>query len=105
MGFEKGNKMSKGRPKGALNRSTEMIKLSIARAVDNTLNTLSTDLDKIRKDDPERAIQLALKLMEFTIPKLKSVDLKGTVDVNQKIQQISIHILDGAANTDKQNIQ
>ena len=44
MAFEKGNKLSKGRPKGAVNRSTEMIKLSLARAVDNTLSTLSKDL-------------------------------------------------------------
>ncbi len=32
MGFQPGNKLSKGRPKGAINRSTEMMKLSIARA-------------------------------------------------------------------------
>jgi hypothetical protein len=44
MAFEKGNKLSKGRPKGAVNRSTEMMKVTIARAIDNTLNTLSTEL-------------------------------------------------------------
>ena len=60
MGFQKGNKLSTGRPKGAINRSTEMMKLTIARAVDNTLNTLSADLEKIRKEDPERAIELEI---------------------------------------------
>ena len=58
MAFVKGDtRINKsGRPKGALNRSTEMMKLTIARAVDNTLNTLSTDLEKIKKKDPERAM-------------------------------------------------
>jgi hypothetical protein len=90
MAFEKGNKLSKGRPKGAVNRSTEMMKVTIARAIDNTLNTLSTDLEKIKKKDPERAIELALKLMEFTLPKLSRTELKA--EVEQRIQQIQVNI-------------
>ena len=88
--FEPGHKLSKGRPKGSLNRSTEMMKLNIARAVDNTLNTLSEALEKIRKDDTERAIELALKLMEFTIPKLSRTEMKAEID--HRVQQISINI-------------
>jgi hypothetical protein len=90
MAFEKGNKLSKGRPKGAVNRSTEMMKVTIARAIDNTLNTLSADLEKIKKKDPERAIELALKLMEFTLPKLSRTELKA--EVEQRIQQIQVNI-------------
>ena len=90
MGFTKGHKLATGRPKGAINRSTEMMKLTIARAVDNTLNTLSADLEKIRKEDPERAIELALKLMEFTLPKLSRTELKGEID--QRIHTISLNI-------------
>jgi hypothetical protein len=90
MAFQKGHKLATGRPKGAINRSTEMMKLTIARAVDNTLNTLSADLEKIRKEDPERAIELALKLMEFTLPKLSRTEMKAEID--HKIQQISVNI-------------
>jgi len=90
MPFQKGHNLAKGRPKGAINRSTEMMKLTIARAVDNTLNTLSADLEKIRKDDPERAIELALKLMEFTLPKLSRTEMKAEID--QRIQSISVNI-------------
>jgi hypothetical protein len=90
MAFTKGNKLSTGRPKGAINRSTEMMKLTIARAVDNTLNTLSADLDKIRKDDPERAIELALKLMEFTLPKLSRTEMKA--EIEQRIHSINVNI-------------
>jgi hypothetical protein len=90
MAFTKGHKLATGRPKGAINRSTEMMKLTIARAVDNTLNTLSADLDKIRKDDPERAIELALKLMEFTLPKLSRTEMRAEID--QRIHSISVNI-------------
>jgi hypothetical protein len=88
--FEPGHKLAKGRPKGALNRSTEMMKITIARAIDNTLNTLSADLEKIKKKDPERAIELALKLMEYTLPKLSRTEVKA--EIEQKIQQISVNI-------------
>jgi hypothetical protein len=90
MAFQKGHKLATGRPKGAINRSTEMMKLTIARAVDNTLNTLSADLDKIRKDDPERAIELALKLMEYTLPKLSRTEVRAEID--QRIHSISVNI-------------
>jgi hypothetical protein len=90
MPFQKGHKLSKGRPHGALNRSTEEAKLTIARAVNNTLNTLSSDLEKIRKNDPERAIELSLKLMEYMLPKLSRTELKG--EIEQKIQSINVNI-------------
>lgn len=90
MGFQKGHKLAKGRPVGALNRSTEEMKLTIARAVNNTLNTISKDLEEIKKRDPEKAIDLALKLMEYSLPKLSRTEMKAEID--QRIQQISVNI-------------
>lgn len=98
--FEKGNKMSKGRPKGALNRSTEQMKLTIARAVNNSLNSLQEDLERIRKEDPEKAIQLSTKLLEYTLPKMKSIDMNATVDLNTKIEEITINIKRSGSNED-----
>jgi hypothetical protein len=96
MGFEAGNKLSKGRPKGALNRSTEEMKLTIARAVNNTLNTISSDLETIKKKDPERAIELALKLMEYSLPKLSRTEMRGEID--QRIHQIQVNITQTGSN-------
>jgi hypothetical protein len=90
MAFTQGNKLSKGRPKGALNRSTEEMKLTIARAVNNTLNTISTDLETIKKKDPERAIELALKLMEYSLPKLSRTEMRAEID--QRIHQITVNV-------------
>lgn len=92
MAFEKNDKRINraGRPVGALNRSTEQMKLNLARATNNTLNHLSEDLEKIRKTDPEKAIELALKLMEYTIPKLSRTEIKA--EVEQRVHQISVNI-------------
>lgn len=90
--FEKGHTLSKGRPVGALNRSTEEMKLTISRAVNNTLSSISKDLEEIKKRNPERAMELALRLLEYTMPKLKSVDINGSLQVDQRIQQITINI-------------
>ena len=90
--FEKGHQLATGRPKGSLNRTTEMMRLNIARAVNNTLDTIQTDLSEIKKTNPEKAMELAMKLMEYSLPKLRSIDINGSMDINAKIQQISINI-------------
>ena len=96
MPFEPGNKIGKGRPKGSLNRTTEMMKLNVARAT----NAVLDDLPKIMKDlvrtDPKAAVDLAIKLLEFNMPKLSRTEMKA--EIEQRIQQISVNIHDGIAN-------
>ena len=90
MPFEKGNKLSKGRPPGAINRSTEMMKLSIARATNRVLDKLPTIMEEMIKKDPKGAVDLALKMLEFHMPKMSRVEMKA--EVEQRIQQISVNI-------------
>jgi hypothetical protein len=90
MPFTKGNKLSTGRPKGAINRSTEMAKLTLARIADEGLDNLKKDLQKIRETDPVRAAELYLKILEYIIPKQQRVEVKG--EIEQKIQQITVNI-------------
>ena len=90
MPFEKGNKLSTGRPYGALNRSTEQAKLAVARLANQGLDALREDIEKIRKDDPIEAAKLYLKLLEYIVPKKAQMELSG--EINQKIQQVSIQI-------------
>jgi hypothetical protein len=88
--FEKGNKLSKGRPPGAINRSTEMMKLSIARATNRVLDKLPTIMEEMVKKDPKGAVDLALKMLEFHMPKMSRIEMKA--EVEQRIQQISVNI-------------
>jgi hypothetical protein len=90
MPFQKGNKLSKGRPKGAVNRSTEQAKLSIARIANYGLDNFKEDLDKIREKDPVEAAKLSMRLLEYIVPKQKSVEMRAEID--QRIQQITVNI-------------
>jgi hypothetical protein len=90
--FEKGHQLAKGRPPGALNRTTEQMRLTINRAVNNTLSTIQTDLEELKKTDPVKALELSMKLMEYAMPKMRSIDLKGSIEVDAKIQSINVNI-------------
>lgn len=90
MAFEKGHKLATGRPKGAINRSTEQAKLTIARLANKGLDNIASDLEKIRKENPIEAAKLYLRLLEYIVPKKSSIEMKAEID--QRIQQISINI-------------
>jgi len=98
--FEKGNTFGKGRPKGATNRSTEMMKLNVARAVNLGLDYLKDDYEKIRKEDPAKALQILTKLMDFALPRMKAVDMEIKGEINTKIEKIQIEVVkkDGTEN-------
>lgn len=85
-----GNKF--GRPKGSTNRSTEMQKINVQRAINEGLDFLKEDYQKIREEDPAKAVTLLLKMMEYSIPKLKSVDMNVEGQINSKIEQITVNI-------------
>jgi hypothetical protein len=88
--FEKGNTLSKGRPKGAINRSTEMMKVSIARATNRVLDDLPKIMDEMIKKDPKSAVDIALKLLEFHMPKMSRVEMKA--EIEKRIQAINVNI-------------
>lgn len=90
MPFQPGHKLAKGRPAGAINRSTEQAKLAIARLANRGLDNISEDLEKIRKQDPIEAAKLYLKLLEYIVPKKAAMEISGQLD--HRIQQISINI-------------
>ena len=106
MGFKsgkewKGNKS--GRPKGASNRSSEMQKINIQRMINEGLDYMKQDYHKIREEDPAKALNLLIKLLEFSVPRLKSVDMKLDAEVNAKVEQIKVEVIqkDGTTNKDK----
>ena len=100
MPFEPGHKLAKGRPAGAINRSTEQAKLAIARLANRGLDNISEDLEKIRKSDPIEAAKIYLKLLEYIVPKKTQMEISG--EINQRIQQVSVQITQSSdAGTDK----
>jgi hypothetical protein len=98
MAFKKGNEWNGnrfGRPKGASNRSSEMQKVNIQRMINEGLDYIKEDYHNIRKDDPAKAVTLLLKMMEYSLPKLKSVDMTLEADIKKQIEHITVNITDG----------
>jgi hypothetical protein len=96
--FEKGHTLATGRPKGVQNRSTEQLKLTLLNIANNTLDRVEDDIERIREEDPGRALEFALKLLEFVTPRLKAMDISGQMNVDQRIHQIQVNINNNASN-------
>ena len=95
MGFKKGkdwNGNKFGRPRGSHNRSSEMQKVNIQRMINEGLDYMKEDYHRIRAEDPAKALTLLVKLMEYSIPRLKSVDMKVDAEVNNKVEKITVEI-------------
>ena len=92
MPFVKGdNRINKaGRPAGSLNRSTEMMKVSLARATNKVLDNLPKLMEDLMKKDPKGAVDITMKMLEFYLPKQSRVEMKA--EIEQRIQQISVNI-------------
>lgn len=88
--FEKGHKMGRGRPKGAVNKTTAELKEMIVGIVGNQMGNWQTDLEKIRKNNPEEAIRLTAKLIDYVLPKQTKIDLEG--ELNHKVSKVVIEI-------------
>ena len=92
MPYVKGdNRINKaGRPLGSLNRSTDMMKVSLARATNRVLDNLPSIMEDLMKKDPKGAVDIAMKMLEFYLPKQSRIEMKA--EIEQRIQQISVNI-------------
>lgn len=102
MPFQPGNKLGKGRPPSSLNRSTEQAKLAIARLANQGLDAIREDMERIRKQNPAKAAEIYLRLLEYIVPKKAQIDMKAQID--QNIKQISVNISDGTQHQHIENL-
>jgi DNA-binding MurR/RpiR family transcriptional regulator len=77
MGFEKGNKFGKGRPAGSPNKSTQEIRDAYKKLLEDNLDNMSLWLAQIAADDPNKAVDMMLKLSEYILPKLARQEIVG----------------------------
>lgn len=102
MPFQKGNKLGTGRPQGKMNRSTEQAKLTLARLANKGLDNITEDIDKIREQNPIKAAEIYIKLLEYVVPRLKSVDMKVDADITAKVEKIKVDVItNGTTNKDQ----
>lgn len=65
-----------GREKGTPNKTTQEIKEAYQILVENNLENMTTWLEKIGEDNPEKAFDLIIKMSDFIVPKLSRQEVK-----------------------------
>ena len=80
MQFTPGNTLSQGRPKGSPNKENLDLKLAIQAIVNGSIPDVVAVLAEMRETNPVKYTENILKLMEYVIPKMRSVDTNLSVD-------------------------
>lgn len=76
--FQKGQSGNpNGRPKGASDMDTRKIRVAFHNLLENNLDNISLWLAQVAAKDPQKAVDLTLKLSEFIIPKLARQEIVG----------------------------
>lgn len=70
-----------GRPKGATNKTTGEIRQAFQMLVENNLDQLQTDLNSI---DPDKRIGFIIKMSEFFLPKMQSMTIENSLELEYK---------------------
>ena len=67
-----------GRPKGTPNKTTKEIREAYQNLVEMNLENMTMWLEQVAMVDPEKAMDLMLKLSEYIIPKLARQEVVGS---------------------------
>ena len=79
-----------GRPAGIPNKSTRVSKEMINDIVSGQMEHIGPTLNEVRVKDPDKYLNLLLKLMEFVVAKKRDV----TSDDQPMQQAVNIHVTD-----------
>lgn len=94
--FEKGlpRPIGAGRKAGTPNKATSEFKDTISELVSGNQEKLQIWLDDVAKDDPAKAFDLLLKMMEFVIPKLSRTEYKEPEAEKEKVSEVVIRFVE-----------
>jgi hypothetical protein len=66
-----------GKPKGTLNKTTKEIREAYQKLTENNLDNMSVWLADVAADNPEKALDIMIRLSEYVIPKLARQEVVG----------------------------
>lgn len=91
--FQKGQNRpdGAGRKAGTPNKTTAECKEAISELIAGNLPKMQTWLDKVAEDEPAKAFDLLVKMMEFSVPKLSRMESKETI--TNDIRKISVQFI------------
>ncbi len=84
-----------GRPRGAENKETKKLREAIAAITEGGIDDFQRALNEVLEDNPSKYLELYLKLLEYTMPKLRSVDTNLGIS-DEAIGGIKIEVINKA---------
>lgn len=66
-----------GKPKGTLNKTTKEIREAYQKLTESNLDNMSVWLADVAADNPEKALDIMIRLSEYVIPKLARQEVVG----------------------------
>ena len=82
-----------GKPKGAENKVTKEIRAKIGLILNNNIDKVQTDLDKL---EPKDRLNILLQLIKYVTPSLKAMEVDTTIqDNNNRFNPIVIEYNNG----------
>lgn len=75
MSFEKGHKKKGGRSKGTPNKTTAEVRDNLQFLIESNLPKLQSWIDATAEENPSKAIDIIIKLTDYVLPKLKTIEV------------------------------
>ena len=88
MSFKIGNKLA-GSRKGIPNKATKEIREAFKLLVEGNLDNMKVWLSDVAEEDPEKALNILLKMSEFVVPKLQRQEIEHEIRDKQVIINVS----------------
>ena len=102
MPFTPGQEFSGGRPKGAENKETKKLREAIAAITNGSVEDLQGAFAEIRENNPVKFIEMYLRLLEYTMPKLRSIE--NNIELGDSaIQKITVEVANAKRTEDISN--
>ena len=82
MPFEAGHNIPGGRTKGSTNEKVNKVREAITAITEGGIESFNECMDEVRITNPAKYLELYLKLLEYSMPKLRSVD--SNIGINEE---------------------
>ncbi len=87
-----------GREKGTLNKHTKEIRTAYKLLIENNLDNMTNWINSIAENNPEKALDIIIKLSEYVVPKLNRTEIKDVTSIDDLLrmnpQQRQIRIIE-----------
>ena len=82
-----------GREKGTANKATARLREAFTELLEGNMGKVQELFDKVAEKNPQKALELLLKLSEFALPKLRAIEVNNESE-EAKHTSLDIRIID-----------